>query len=255
MGHMTRAAAFHANGRMFIGERAALVGMTLETRLLVAFGAGDHARAVAHTPGGCKRAMRVVTIRAVHEACVDTMFKRHGELRAHSLVAAIAKLALLASEKELRGAGFVNRMTVGADDIGQGMRRTADVGFGKVFRVAVQASVEYGLRLHEREGVRNGGFSPMRRDVGLAGAVASFATCTLGWLIATGDALVVRVFVKIKPDVGVTSLTYRTADIIGGRQRKNNTQPEPASRHAPTLQEKSLNICKFLKQQVFFPKC
>ena len=55
-----------------------------------AHGAIDQARPVRHAPRGCEGAVRVVTIRARHEAFVYAVLEGHGKLRAHIRVAAVA---------------------------------------------------------------------------------------------------------------------------------------------------------------------
>ena len=46
--------------------------------------------------------MRVVAIAAVHDALVDAMLERHGELRLYRRVAGIAELSLFLREQEFR---------------------------------------------------------------------------------------------------------------------------------------------------------
>ena len=108
----------------------------------------------------------------------------------------------------------MNRVTVSADDIGEGMLRAANIGLRKIACVAVEASVQDGFGLHQREGARNGGRAAAGFDVGFTGSVTAFASGALGWLIAARDALVMRILIEVEPDVGVTSFTYRAPDVV-----------------------------------------
>lgn len=217
MRHVTDAAALHADRRMFIGEGSALIGMAFQASVLIALGARLHARPVCHAPGGRERSVRIVTVGTGHEAFVHAMLEGHGELRAHVRVTRVTKIGLFLCQQELGRGRFVNGMTVRADYVGQRVCRAADIGFCEIAGVAGEAGVQDGLRLHQREGMRNGGFAAARCYVSLPRPVTALASGTLGRQISVGDALIVRVLVKVEPDIGVTSLTYLAADVFIGR--------------------------------------
>lgn len=63
----------HANRRVLENKRAAFVGMTFQAWFLVRQGLIDHSRPQTRAPGGGKGAVRIVAIRALHEAFVDAM--------------------------------------------------------------------------------------------------------------------------------------------------------------------------------------
>jgi hypothetical protein len=108
MGTVADLAAIHANSRMFEHEWSALVGMTLEARLLVGKGLLHHARAVRHPPGWRGRSVGIMAIRTVHETFVNPVLKRHGELGSNGKMTAVAKLSLLLGEQKLRHRRFVD---------------------------------------------------------------------------------------------------------------------------------------------------
>jgi len=108
----------------------------------------------------------------------------------------------------------VNRMTVGAHHVRERVLRAADIGFRKIACVAGQARIQDGFWLHQRERARNRGFAAVGFHVGLPRPVAAFASGAVGWLIAAGDAFVMRVLIEVEPDVRVTSLTGCAADVV-----------------------------------------
>src|SRR5215467_16332648 len=61
--HVTRLAAIHSYGRVFVYERTPLLRVTFETRLLVRERLRHHARTRSHVPGRMECSMRIVTIR------------------------------------------------------------------------------------------------------------------------------------------------------------------------------------------------
>ena len=77
MRNVARLTALNAHRRVLIEEWTALVDVALETGLFISDSLIDHPWSARHIPGGRKRPMRVVAIRAFHRALVDTMFERH----------------------------------------------------------------------------------------------------------------------------------------------------------------------------------
>ena len=75
-------------------KRPAFVGMTVDARFFVGLGVLYIARSRCVSPGGLKRSVWIVAIRAVHETFVDAVLEGHGKLRAHVRVAAVAEIRL-----------------------------------------------------------------------------------------------------------------------------------------------------------------
>src|SRR5689334_23359361 len=109
-------AALHAHRRVLENKRSALVGVTLEAGFLIGGHLIDHPGTLAHAPGRGESPMRIVAIRALHEALVDAMLSRHLKLRANSGVAAVAELALLFGQQELGSRRVMDRVATGAGD-------------------------------------------------------------------------------------------------------------------------------------------
>ena len=84
---MARLKAIDSDGSMFKEERAALLHVAFETGFLVAEYRFSHSRTRRHAPGRREGSMWIMTIGATHEAFVDAVFRRHGELRANRCVA------------------------------------------------------------------------------------------------------------------------------------------------------------------------
>ena len=87
-------APIHANRRVLKKKWPAFVGMTVDARFFVGLGMLDISRPRRVCPGGLKRSMWIVAIRAVHETFVDAVLERQGKLRAHVSVAAVAQIRL-----------------------------------------------------------------------------------------------------------------------------------------------------------------
>ena len=87
-------APIHADRGMLKNKRPAFVGMTVDARFFVGLGMLHIARTRRVSPGGLKRSVWIVAIRAVHETFVDAVLEGHGKLRAHVRVAAVAQIRL-----------------------------------------------------------------------------------------------------------------------------------------------------------------
>ena len=105
---MARFAAFNAHGRMLEGERAALIGVALETGFLVCERLIDHRGSCGHAPGRRECPVRIVAIGTSHEPLLHGMLKRHRKLGTDIGVAAVAQLRLALGQKELRRGGLMN---------------------------------------------------------------------------------------------------------------------------------------------------
>ena len=87
-------APIHADRGMLKNKWTAFVGMTVDARFFVGLGMLHIARPRRISPGGRKRSVWIVAIRAVHETFVDVVFEGQGKLRAHVSVAAVAQICL-----------------------------------------------------------------------------------------------------------------------------------------------------------------
>ena len=152
--------------------------------------------------------MRIVAIRALHDAFIHAVFEGHVELRAHWSVAVVTKRRLRFGKQVLLRPGTVDRMAVGAYDIVQRVLRTAYLRPREVFPMTCEAVVENLLRLQfgERDDSR---FAAARLNVSLARPVTAFTTSLFGWLIARRTTAEMRILVESGPLQGMA----RTADI------------------------------------------
>src|SRR5215510_8880817 len=82
-------APIHAYRGMLKKKRPAFVGVTVDARFFVGLGMLHMARPRRVSPGGLKRSVWIVAIRAVHETLVDAVLEGQRKLRAHVSVAAI----------------------------------------------------------------------------------------------------------------------------------------------------------------------
>ena len=87
-------ASIHADRRMLKEKRPAFVAMTVDAGFFVSLGMLYIARPRRVRPGGLKRSVWIVAIRAVHETFVDAMLEGHGKLRTHATMAAVAEIRL-----------------------------------------------------------------------------------------------------------------------------------------------------------------
>ena len=113
---------------MLVHERPALFFVTLQAGLLVRQGLVDHVRPFRHPPGRLECPVRVMAIRARHDALVDPVLEGHRELRADVGMASITQLGLRAGQQEFRRRRLVDRMATGAHHVVLRVRRAPDVG-------------------------------------------------------------------------------------------------------------------------------
>ena len=135
-------AAIDANGGVLEQEWPAFVGVALQARLFIGQRLIDHTRPCAHAPGRGGRAVRIVAIRAGHDAFIHAMLGRHVELRANRGVAVVAEVRLLLGEESFRADRSVNRMAIGTDDVVLRVLRAANLGAADIFGVAVEAVIQ-----------------------------------------------------------------------------------------------------------------
>ena len=98
-----------------------------------------------HPPGRRERAVRIVAIRALHEAFVHAVLGRHIELRAHRGVAGVAELALLLRQQIFRRGRMVDGVAAGAGHIVQRVFGAADIGPGEIAGMAGEAAFRISL--------------------------------------------------------------------------------------------------------------
>jgi hypothetical protein len=95
---MAGLASIHTNAEMLEDEGPSLIGVAVETRLLIRQALVDVARARGHSPGGGEGAVRIVAVCTGDHSFLDTVFERHRELRAHIGVALFTQRRLGLSE-------------------------------------------------------------------------------------------------------------------------------------------------------------
>ena len=107
-------------------------------------------------------------------------------------------------------------MAVCADYVSQGVRRAQNISARKSFGVTVQTCIQNLSRRHERKRARDRGLSSAGLDMGRGRAVAALAARALGRQVTRRYALIMRILVEVKPDVGVAGLTFLAADVTAG---------------------------------------
>jgi hypothetical protein len=159
--------------------------------------------------------MRIMTVGARHEAFVDAMLERHGKLATDIGVACVAKVDLALGQQEFRLRRLVDGVAIGAYHVVQRVGGAANVGAAQGFSVTAQAVIEnlFGLQLGKGD---YASFSPMRFDVRLAGTVAALASGVVRRFFAGCDTLVMRVLVKVRPNVGMARAAHIAPDVTGG---------------------------------------
>jgi len=158
---------------MFKHEGSPFVDMALHARLFVLQGMSHHAGTGAHSRSRRIRAMWVVAVRALHEPLVYPMLDRHGKLGPDVRVATVAKVRLRFGKELLWGCCFVNRVAIGTNYIGGGVRTAPDISSAQLFRVALEASVEC-LFWSDLRKSNDLGLVAFGLNVSLAGTMATF---------------------------------------------------------------------------------
>ena len=158
---------------MFKEEGTALVGVTLQARLLILETSVNHMRPPAHFPGRTGGPMRIVAIRASHEALIHPVFERLGELSANVVVAPITNLRLSFRQESPVGLRPVNRVAGCTADACLCMIAAADIGAICVLGMTTQTGIHY-LACGQPRERDNALFSAPRIDVFLSGSVAPF---------------------------------------------------------------------------------
>ena len=156
---------------MFKEEWATLVRVTLQARLLILETGVNHVRPPAHFPGRTSGPMRVMAIRAGHEAFVHAVFERQSKLSANVVVAPITNIRLSFRQEGSVGLGLVNGVAGSTTDAGLRMITAADVGAIGVLCVTTQTGIHH-LGWGQFRERNNTLFAAHRIDVLLAGSMA-----------------------------------------------------------------------------------
>jgi len=221
--------AVHANCGVLIDKGSALIDVTFETGLFVAFHLIHHAWPRTHTPGGSEGPVRVVAIGAFDRAFIHAMLERHIKLRADGGVAGIAEVALVGDrlharflrggepgrQQELWRSGTVDRMAITADHVIECMLASANIGAGNSLAVATEAGVDDFLGLHQGKRVGNGLFSAVGLDVIGGWSMTTFTPGFRRSLGSRSDAFVMGVAIKRVVDRLVAGSANVAAYIVG----------------------------------------
>ena len=148
---MAGLATIHTNAEMLEYKGPALIGMALETRLLVSHGLLDMAWTRSHSPGGSKGAVRIVAVRAGDYSFLDAVFEGHRELHAHIGVAFFTESGLGFPKQRVNGLRPMNRVATGTCHPIESVLGIPDVGPRERLAVAAKTGVEYFFSRKHRE--------------------------------------------------------------------------------------------------------
>ena len=137
---VTTGAAFGLDGKVLENEWALLVRMALHAH-------GVTASDVPYLPQGAG-AVKIVTVRAFHQALVHAVMERFRKIGLGSRVASVAQLGLTLRQQAMRFFGVVGRMAVQAADIVAGVSGPGKMRLPLAISVTTQAA---GARLRARE--------------------------------------------------------------------------------------------------------
>jgi hypothetical protein len=126
----------------------------------------------------------------------------------------------------------MDRVAIGADDIGLRVSALADIGAGERLGVAAQAGGESFLGPDFGKS-NDGRLAPVGRDMGFSGPVTALAASIFGRFLSARDALVVRVTEELIEHRSMTGLAGVAADVIGGQ--RNRGPEEGGLRHSKQL--------------------
>lgn len=120
--NMTHFAPLYAHWRMLKCERPSLIGVAFETSLFVRQTLFHQRGSSSHAPSGLKRSVWIVTVCAAHEAFINPVLERHGEVRPNISVARVAQVGLLLCQQRSWFGGLVDGMALRAGDAIQRVR-------------------------------------------------------------------------------------------------------------------------------------
>ena len=136
--------------------------------------------------------MRIVAIRASHEAFIHAVFEGHGELRSYIGVAGVAEFRLSFCQQCFWRRCLVDRMAGCADNVGRGVRRSLDVGAAQRLAMASEAGVQNFLRLQHRERLDRR-LAAASLNMFLPGPVAGFAALCRRRQLCVHETLAMRI--------------------------------------------------------------
>ena len=114
---MTHLTAFHPDRWVFECKGAAFIVMALDAGFFVSEGLIHQFGTRRHAPRCSKRAVRVVTVTADHEALIHAVLKGHGEVGPDATVTAVTKFRLIFRQQEVRRRRFVDRVALRTRDV------------------------------------------------------------------------------------------------------------------------------------------
>lgn len=193
-------------------KRSSLIRVALQAGLFICQSLMNERRPGRHPPCRRERAVRVMAVRAIHEAFVHAMLERHGKIGAYVRMAAIAERRLLFRKQIFRCCGFVHGMARRTRYAVARVRRRMNIGAAQRIGMAAQAGV---IRLLGRwPWKRNDGrFASVRFHMRRRRPVTPFASRILRLLLTASDAPKMRILVEIRPDVGMARFANRASGI------------------------------------------
>ena len=157
--------------------------------------------------------MWIMTVGTRHDALVYPVLEGHVELGADLGVAVVTKVCLPFGEQELRSRRPVDRMTARADHVVLRVFRPLDLCAVHVLRMACEAVIDDPFRSQfaKRDDRR---LTSASFDVSFPTAMTRFAAGPVRPFRAGSDRPVMRVLVKICPNVRMARFAYRASDEV-----------------------------------------
>lgn len=149
MRHMAHGATLHLCAGMREDEWSAFINVTIQARRFGIKCAHQHGAALPRPPGSGEGAMGIVAVRALHEAFVYAVVRRHLELRADIRVTRVAHLILFLGQKILLRRRMMDGVAARARDSVQSMFRAVDIRLTQIFCVASKTIFQRRGGLHK----------------------------------------------------------------------------------------------------------
>jgi hypothetical protein len=216
--YVARVATFHTHTGMFENKGAALIRVALQTGLFVIVRRSEQTGRAASPPRGREASVRIVAIRALHDAFVDAVFDGHAELRANRLVTPVAKFTLLLCQQKFSSRGMMDRVAICTNHISVSMLGPPDIRFRKIFGMAAKAGIDHLRRSHLRESA-NRCRAPSGRHMIAPRPMTSLATGLFGRILAGSYRFEMRVSVKVFINIGMAKPALFAANELLSRRR------------------------------------
>jgi len=188
-------------------------------------------RPLSHSPCRCERAVRIMTIRALHESFVYPVLEGHGELRLNGRVAGVTQTGFWMRQQRCVRRGVMDGMTGGAAYTGHGVLRMTNSGPAKIGSVAGQAALR--KLLHRVRRWRKDG--PFGRFLNMVagGAVTAFASGSR--FMMDGPASEMGIAGELLADIRMASLADVATNIrsSGGADARGKEQHEDSHDAVP----------------------